>query len=124
MRPKKLSLLLAGGYFPEPRPRNLWMTSLEYVEREDNAGREIQSDFPIFGLPMPDTFTQISAIPAAFWQSFSSEYQYYEWLMEDACSVIVLALSRAPEHRERLNLISFLCDNADPMPIPLSIHLF
>lgn len=124
MKSKKYTLLLAGGHFPSPVPGKILMSALEYVEREGEAGHRIQCDFPVFNLPLPDHYTKVIPITSSFWQSFPSESDYYEHLMENARNVIVLAFARAPDHRDRVNLISFLCDIAAPKPLPLSVHLF
>ena len=119
--PKTKSLLLAGGYFPKDLWYDVSLAAGEFTVQEKGRGRLLRTDFSIYDLPIPPWADEIEMIPRDFWSGFSSDSDYYESLVDHSSQVHVVAYARAPDHRDRINLISSLCSL---WTIPFSLHLF
>lgn len=119
--PRKKSLLLAGGYFPKDLWSDASLAAGEFIVQEQLKGRPLRTDLSIYELPIPPWDDGIELIPRDFWSSFSSDSDYYESLVDHSLRVHMVAYARAPDHRDRINLVSSLCSLCTK---PFSVHLF
>lgn len=106
---KKTFTLLGGGYF-EAGDRALLQEELMALEvRAREAGGRCQTDLNLYEQPIPRLMSPIFPICRAYWEDFDSEGGYYQALAQGSDLVRVVARSRAPEHIQRVNVISDLC---------------